>query len=190
MLLTFAFLALVHSYHLAPEKELQSGPYWCIFEANGQRSSYCPHLVVIIEWFDLLSFKVEIRRIYVQDGQQIQNTQVAIDGVDPYDSVTDAYCTSIKAAFGDEDDHAKKGGLKRMGEALDKGMVLALSLWDDHFAQMHWLDAVYPEDGTDPGDLRGPCDPNGGNPAEIEQQFPNAQVTFGKLKVGPIGSTF
>jgi cellulose 1,4-beta-cellobiosidase len=138
----------------------------------------------------LLSFKVEIRRIYVQDGQQIQNTQVAIDGVDPYDSVTDAYCTSIKAAFGDEDDHAKKGGLKRMGEALDKGMVLALSLWDDHFAQMHWLDAVYPEDGTDPGDLRGPCDPNGGNPAEIEQQFPNAQVTFGKLKVGPIGSTF
>ena len=35
------------------------------------------------------------------------------------------------------------------------GMVLVMSLWDDHYAQMSWLDATDPVGGTAPGDARG-----------------------------------
>ena len=37
----------------------------------------------------------------------------------------------LQEAFGDVDDYTRKGGLKTMGEALDRGMVLVMSLWDD-----------------------------------------------------------
>ena len=36
-----------------------------------------------------------------------------------------------------------------MGESLGRGHVLVMSLWDDHLANMRWLDADYP-DGCDP----------------------------------------
>ena len=34
-----------------------------------------------------------------------------------------------------------QGGLKAMGESLARGHVLVMSLWDDHLANMLWLDA-------------------------------------------------
>ena len=37
----------------------------------------------------------------------------------------------VEAAFGDPDDFNRKGGLKAMGEALNRGVVLVMSLWDD-----------------------------------------------------------
>ena len=133
---------------------------------------------------------VEIRRVYQQNGQTIQNTAVNFDGVAPYDSVTDDYCTDTKDLFGDVQDFANKGGLQAMGQSLDRGMVLVMSLWDDHYAYMHWLDAVYP-DGSDPsvpGNLRGPCPTDGGDPADIEANNPGASVTFSDIQIGPIQS--
>jgi len=46
-----------------------------------------------------------------------------------------------------------------MGEALKRGMVLVMSIWDDHDAYMLWLDGEYPlnEDPSKPGVKRGPC---------------------------------
>jgi cellulose 1,4-beta-cellobiosidase len=43
-----------------------------------------------------------------------------------------------------------------MGQSLDRGMVLALSIWDDYAAQMLWLDSSYPlnKDATAPGKLQ------------------------------------
>jgi cellulose 1,4-beta-cellobiosidase len=38
--------------------------------------------------------------------------------------------------FGDYNDHDEIGGLRKMGEAMKKGMVLVMSLWDDHDANM------------------------------------------------------
>jgi cellulose 1,4-beta-cellobiosidase len=46
--------------------------------------------------------------------------------------------------FDEIDRHSSMGGLKRFGKALDNGMVLVLSLWDDHEANMLWLDSDYP----------------------------------------------
>ena len=37
----------------------------------------------------------------------------------------------LQSAFGDPDDFTRLGGLKAMGEALNRGMVLVMSLWDD-----------------------------------------------------------
>ncbi|KAG6870216.1 Exoglucanase, partial [Termitomyces sp. T32_za158] len=75
---------------------------------------------------------VEIRRLYVQDGVVIQNSKVNIPGMDAYDSITEDFCDAQKSAFGDQTQFQAKGGLTRMGQALKNGMVLVLSVWDDH----------------------------------------------------------
>ena len=58
-----------------------------------------------------------------------------------------------------------------MGDALGRGVVLVMSLWDDHDANMQWLDGVTPKGSTKEGSMRGSCDPNGGNPDQIENQY-------------------
>merc|ERR1712025_767749 len=82
-----------------------------------------------------------------------------------------------------------KGGLQAMGSAMDAGVVLVMSLWDDHYANMLWLDSTYPVDSTDPGADRGSCPTTSGVPADVESQQANAKVIFSDIKFGPIGST-
>ena len=43
----------------------------------------------------------EIRRIYVQNGKVIQNSNANIAGVDPVNSITDNFCAQQKTVFGD-----------------------------------------------------------------------------------------
>ena len=105
-------------------------------------------------------------------------------------SITDEMCGALKTKFGDPNEHEKKGGLKAMGEAMDAGMVLVMSLWDDHAANMLWLDSTYPVDKTAPGGPRGTCSTDSGKPADVESQHPHAHVKFSDIKVGDICSTF
>ena len=35
---------------------------------------------------------------------------------------------------------ALQGGLRAMGESMERGHVLVMSLWDDHSVNMLWLD--------------------------------------------------
>lgn len=79
-----------------------------------------------------------------------------------------------------------------MGKGMAMGMVLVMSLWDDHYANMLWLDSSYPTDADPekPGIARGECDVTSGVPADVESSNPNAQVVFSNIKFGPIGSTF
>lgn len=135
---------------------------------------------------------VEIRRLYVQDGVVIQNSVVAEDGVDAYDSITDDFCRDIKAAYGDYDHHTELGGLAQMGEAMKRGMVLVMSLWDDHEAFMLWLDSIYPPEATgdEPGTLRGPCSTDSGRPEDVEVEQPDATVYFSNIRFGAIDSTY
>ena len=134
----------------------------------------------------------EIRRIYVQNGKVIQNSNVNIPGVDSVNSITDNFCTEQKTAFGDTNYFSQHGGLKQVGESLSTGMVLALSIWDDYAASMLWLDSDYPtnKDASTPGVSRGTCATTSGVPADIESQSPNSSVTFSNIKFGDIGSTF
>ncbi|KAF9462197.1 family 7 glycoside hydrolase [Collybia nuda] len=134
----------------------------------------------------------EIRRIYVQNGKVIQNSNVNIPGISPVNSITENFCKEQKTKFGDTNDFAAKGGLKPMGDAFNNGMVLALSIWDDHAANMLWLDSSYPtnKDPSVPGVKRGPCATTSGKPEDVEKNSPNASVTFSNIKFGDIGSTY
>jgi len=136
---------------------------------------------------------VEIRRIYMQYGEVYENPAVTDQGtVKAYDSVTDAYCHDIKEYYNDHQDFDKHGKLKSMGESLSRGAVFVMSLWDDHFAHMLWLDSIYPTDVPEdtPGVVRGPCPKDGGDPVDVEAEHADASVTFGQIKVGPIGSLY
>jgi len=96
--------------------------------------------------------------------------------------------SDMKEAFGDVDDFNLKGGLKTMGEALDRGMVLVMSLWDDAEANMLWLDADYPtsRSPTVPGVNRGPCNQDTGRPSFLRAKFPDARVKYSNIKVGSL----
>ena len=77
-----------------------------------------------------------------------------------------------------------------MGEALDDGMVLVMSLWDDYDAKMLWLDSTYPTDKSSWGGPRGTCGTDTGVPADVESQHPDSYVEFSSIRVGEIGSTY
>jgi cellulose 1,4-beta-cellobiosidase len=134
----------------------------------------------------------EIRRLWVQNGKVIQNAKSNIPGLKPYDSVSDAFCTDVKQVFGDRNDFETKGGLKTMGRSMDTGMVLVMSLWDDHEAYMLWLDSNYPVDkpASQPGVARGACATTSGRPDDVEKNFPHSSVKFSNIKFGDIGSTY
>lgn len=66
-----------------------------------------------------------------------------------------------------------------------------MSMWDDHEANMLWLDSDYPLnlDPNSPGVKRGPCPRDSGKPADVERLYSNAYVEFANIKFGTIGST-
>ncbi|KAH7107775.1 glycoside hydrolase [Auriculariales sp. MPI-PUGE-AT-0066] len=134
----------------------------------------------------------EIRRIYVQNGKVIQNSKNNISGMDAYDSITSDYCDAQKAAFGDHTSFQDHGGLKAMGSALGRGMVLVLSVWDDHAVNMLWLDSTYPTDAdpSKPGIARGTCSTSSGKPTDVESSAADATVTYSNIRFGDIGSTY
>ena len=129
---------------------------------------------------------VEIRRSFAQGGVPIPHPACTnVPG--NFSSITDAFCKAKGVAFGDNDNFEAFGGLKRMGEVMDGGMVLVLSQWVDYEARMLWLDSTYPTNATGPGAARGSCDISSGVPEDVINNSPNARVTFSKISLGPIG---
>lgn len=135
----------------------------------------------------------EIRRLYVQNGKVIQNSKVNVPGMSSsYDSVTQNYCNDAKTAFGDTDSFGKHGGMAGISKSMAAGMVLVLSIWDDHTANMLWLDSSYPTDAdaTKPGIARGTCSTSSGKPTDVESSAASSQVIYSNIKFGDIGSTY
>ncbi|KAK0466939.1 cellobiohydrolaseI [Desarmillaria tabescens] len=134
----------------------------------------------------------EIRRLYVQNGKVIQNSNSKFSGLTQYNSITDSFCNDQKALFGDTNSFESRGGLAAMGDAFSAGMALVMSIWDDHAVNMLWLDSNYPTDApaSQPGISRGPCATTSGQPNDVESQSGNSQVIFSNIKFGPIGSTY
>ncbi|KZV96794.1 exoglucanase-like protein 1 precursor [Exidia glandulosa HHB12029] len=134
----------------------------------------------------------EIRRLYVQNGKLIANSKTAVTGMSAYDSITPAFCDAQKKAFNDTTSFQTKGGLAKMFTVRTKPMVLVMSIWDDHAANMLWLDSNYPTDrsASTPGTARGTCSTDSGKPTDVENNAPNSQVIFSNIKFGPINSTF
>ena len=136
---------------------------------------------------------VDIKRFYVQNGNIIHSPSSTILGPDhDTDSITDAFCDAKKDLFGDVKDYQEHGGMKGMGESLDRGHVMIFSLWDDVEVNMLWLDSAYPlnKPVTDPGIKRGECPGDEtSTPTWLRQNYSDAYVTFKNAAVGEIGST-
>ncbi|KAB2568570.1 Glycosyl hydrolase family 7 [Lasiodiplodia theobromae] len=133
----------------------------------------------------------EIKRFYVQNGKVIPNSESTIAGVSG-NSITSAYCDAQKEVFGDNTSFQDQGGLASMSQALNAGMVLVMSIWDDHHSNMLWLDSDYPVDAdpSQPGISRGTCPTTSGVPSEVEESAASAYVVYSNIKVGDLNSTF
>ncbi|GAB1196453.1 hypothetical protein APSETT444_005724 [Aspergillus pseudonomiae] len=133
----------------------------------------------------------EIKRFYVQDGVTYPQPSADVSGLSG-NTINSEFCTAENSLFDGSGSFAKHGGLAGMGEAMSTGMVLVMSLWDDYYANMLWLDSNYPTDESTskPGVARGTCATSSGVPSEVEASNPNAYVAYSNIKVGPIGSTF
>ena len=131
----------------------------------------------------------EIKRIYIQGGKVIQNSDSTIDG-NPGNSLTPEFCKAQKTAFGDTDTFNNKGGFDQFSKAVEGEMVLVMSLWDDHYSNMLWLDSTYPTDASadEPGKGRGSCDIGSGVPADIEKSQASNQVIYSYVL--PLSSIF
>jgi len=132
----------------------------------------------------------EIRRVYYQEGKAITHASPSLLGVQG-NSITDGFCDAQKEAFHDVDHHHAKGGLKKMGEALKRGMVLSVSVWDDFATHMRWLDSSFPVNAAPdaPGVQRGPCDGANSHPDYLRQTHRESFVKYTNIKYGEIGST-
>ena len=115
----------------------------------------------------------EIKRLYIQGGNVIENHPESSDTEEP-SFVSDDFCTD-KAK-----DYMRLGATKGMGESLKRGMVLIFSIWNSDGDFMNWLDS---------GEA-GPCSATEGNPTDILKQNPDISVTFSNIRWGEIGSTF
>ncbi|KAI1089927.1 glycoside hydrolase family 7 protein [Rostrohypoxylon terebratum] len=109
---------------------------------------------VVTQFQGSTSSLTSINRIYIQNGKQTPGGTISAcnDG---------------------------QGGLTGMGQALGRGMVLAMSIWNDPTQQMSWLDSG----------ANGPCTIAESTPANIQAQYPNTHVIFSNIRWGDIGST-
>jgi cellulose 1,4-beta-cellobiosidase len=127
---------------------------------------------------------------FIQDGQKIEIPAPKWEGMPNSPDLTAEFCSAAPRIFGDRDRFEEVGGYAQLDAALQIPMVLVMSIWDDHYANMLWLDSIYPpEKEGEPGAARGPCAQDSGVPAEVEAEFPNAKVIYSNIRFGPIGST-
>jgi len=137
---------------------------------------------------------VEVRRSYVQGKKIIHNPAASYAGASSYDSLADDTCAEQKGLFNRSgtNEFKNNGGMTKMGEAVGRGMVLALSVWDDGADKMQWLDGWEPEDPDEPngaGAARGPCSRNSGDPSATRKSAKDAYVIYSNIRYGEIGST-
>merc|ERR1712159_970050 len=122
----------------------------------------------------------EVKQLYHQNGQTIEHSMYTVNG-NKHDRITTEFCQDWVAEPQDGTNFLEKGGLGSIDTALEKGVVLVMSLWDDHEANMLWLDSTYPKDATTPGSERGTCATSSGVPKDVESKQPDAKVTFNIL---------
>jgi len=131
---------------------------------------------------------VDIKRTFSQGGKKVEIPSLNVGGKS-FNSISPEFCQAEVDTFKDGTNFLEKGGFDATGLAFEKGMVLALSLWDDHYANMLWLDSTYPVDSTDPGAKRGTCATTSGDPKDVESNHPDASVRFFNIRYGDIGTT-
>ncbi|KAK4159896.1 glycoside hydrolase [Cladorrhinum sp. PSN259] len=133
----------------------------------------------------------KLEQFFVQNNKKIDVPAPTWEGIPSDNSyITPEFCTAQFATFGDRDRFAEVGGFAQLNAALRVPMVLVMSIWDDHYSNMLWLDSSYPpEKAGQPGGDRGPCAQDSGVPSEVEAEFASSKVVWSNVRFGPIGST-
>lgn len=150
------------------------------FYGKGKTVDTSKKMTVVTQFIGSGNSLTELKRFYVQDGQVIANPEPTVEGITG-NSITQEWCDNQQKVFDEEVYPFNKwGGMASMGRGMNLGMVLVMSLWDDHYANMLWLDSTYPTDAdpAKPGAGRGECDITSGVPADVEAESPDAQVIF------------
>merc|ERR1712021_94079 len=133
----------------------------------------------------------EVKQFYTQNGKTIDHPHYTING-NKHNSINDAMCKDWVADTKDGTNFVEKGGMQAVDDIFTNGAVLVMSFWDDHYANMLWLDSLYPitaDPIADKGSYRGPCSKTSGNAQDLEKNVPNSTVRFSDIRWGPIGST-
>ena len=133
---------------------------------------------------------VEVKQFYTQNGKTIEHPSYKVNG-NHHNSITDEFCADWVADTKDGTNFLEKGGMGAVDTIFANGGVLVMSLWDDHYANMLWLDSTFPVDATPDmkGAFRGPCAVTSGVPADVEENVPESKVIFSNIKYGKIGAT-
>lgn len=132
----------------------------------------------------------KVSQFFVQDGKTIQIPAPTDTSISTSSNITPEFCDNQFTAFGDRNRFSEVGGFPQLNAALQKPMVLVMSIWDDHYANMLWLDSSYPpEKAGTPGGDRGDCPQSSGVPSDVESQYASAQVVWSNIRFGPVGST-
>ncbi|CRK21343.1 hypothetical protein BN1708_013087, partial [Verticillium longisporum] len=130
-----------------------------------------------------------VSQSFIQAGELIDTPLNQAAGVQG-NAISDDFCDSQASAFGERNRYAEVGGWSSTKRALAGQWVMVMSITHDAYANMLWLDSLYPVDAAGrPGALRGPCPANRGYPAQTVVENPQAKVTFSDIRYGPIGTT-
>jgi len=133
----------------------------------------------------------EVKQFYTQNGKTVEHPSYSVNG-NKHSSITEEFCADWVGETKDGTNFKEKGGMKAVDTIFATGGVLVMSLWDDHYANMLWLDAKYPIEADcdkSPGACRGTCSVTSGSPADVETDLANATVKFSGIKYGKIGTT-
>lgn len=144
----------------------------------------------------------EIKRFYLQNGKVILNPDAVVPDFPDMQgrSIKEGMCASqhgAQLAAGlnmDQRHYAPKMGeyMKKMGEAMDHGMSLVLSLWDSPSDNMAWLDSPTgfgqaPErHSSNKLHMKGPCF---GEPLNVRKDHAGATVRYSNFRFGELGTT-
>ena len=144
-------------------------------------------MTVVTQFLGSGNSLTELKRYYVQGGKVFAQPEPTIPGMTG-NSITQKWCDTQKEVFNEEIYPFNEfGGMASMGKGMGLGMVLVMSLWDDHYANMLWLDSTYPTDAdpSTPGKGRGTCATTSGTPSDVESNA--AYVIPLKLQVEDYG---
>ncbi|KAL8400874.1 hypothetical protein RB594_001050 [Gaeumannomyces avenae] len=134
--------------------------------------------------------KDKLSQFFVQNNKKITIPAPTVEGLPATSDITAEYCTNVFKAFDDRNRFDEVGGWSQLQKALALPMVLVMSIWDDHYSNMLWLDSIYPPEKEGmPGAARGSCAQDSGVPSEVEANIPDAKVTWSNIRFGPVGST-
>jgi cellulose 1,4-beta-cellobiosidase len=130
----------------------------------------------------------EIKQFYIQNGKKIEHPKYTVNGK-KHNTISTDFCEDWVADTKDGTNFLTQGGMPSIDKALENGVVLVMSLWDDHEANMLWLDSTYPVDGKAIGDKRGVCPTTSGVPKDVEEKHGKSKVTFSDIRYGRMGTT-